>query len=111
MRSLSGRAVFQALRRSKLRVVGPSFVMVAAESSGEGFGVAFAVKKRVGNAVERNRIRRRLRHLLAELLPADSSVKMDFLLIPLSRALSDPRQSLKEEMQSALAKLGVSAQK
>ena len=89
-----------------MKTVTPSFVLVAAESELEGFGVAFAVKRRVGSAVDRNRIRRRLRHLLAESLPPPKR-GMDFLLIARRSALSKPWQRLKEEMRAALGKLGI----
>jgi ribonuclease P protein component len=64
MERLKRRAAFQAVARGK-RVAQPGFVLQALKASGEStarpprFG--FTVTRKIGNAVVRNRIRRRLR--------------------------------------------------
>ena len=63
------RATFEALRRSGRRARrGPVTVTYAPVRSDPGAParVAYAVGKRVGGAVERNRLRRRLRAIVAE---------------------------------------------
>ena len=63
------RASFAALRRSGARTrLGPlSITRVAPEAGGSPVpAVAFAIGRSVGCAVERNRLRRRLRAILAD---------------------------------------------
>ena len=64
-------ATFQALRRSGRRVrSGALSVTWLPGPPGEPPRLAFAIGKVVGTAVVRNRLRRRLRSLFAELSPA-----------------------------------------
>jgi ribonuclease P protein component len=59
---IQDRATFQALRRSEHRARrGPVSVTYAAVGGASDPRVAYAVGKRVGKAVVRNRLRRRLR--------------------------------------------------
>ncbi len=65
------RATMQALRRSRRRVRrGPLTVTFAPGESGGPPQVAYAIGRKVGGAVVRNRLRRRLRAIVAELAPA-----------------------------------------
>jgi ribonuclease P protein component len=59
------RATFEALRRSRLRGRRGA-VTVTFSSGGVRPRVAYAVGKKVGGSVERNRLRRRLRAAVAE---------------------------------------------
>lgn len=57
-----------ALRARGIRVRrGPLALTFLADGSAEGTRVAYAITKRVGGAVERNRLRRRLRAVFADL--------------------------------------------
>ena len=57
-----------ALRARGIRVRrGPFALTYLAEDGSGGTRVAYAITKRVGGAVERNRLRRRLRAVLADL--------------------------------------------
>jgi ribonuclease P protein component len=63
------RASFAALRRdgARRRVGALTFVRLPPERGGSDVpAVAFAIGRHVGSAVERNRVRRRLRAILAE---------------------------------------------
>ncbi len=65
------RATIQALRRSRRRVrTGPITVTFAPSAPLDRPQVAYAIGRKVGGAVVRNRLRRRLRMIVAELDPA-----------------------------------------
>src|SRR5688572_23409549 len=77
---------FRRATRRGVRASSPSVVVYAGRaSSGSGVHVGFVVGRPVGNAVTRNRVKRRLRHLAARHLtstPAD----MDLVVRALPRA-------------------------
>jgi ribonuclease P protein component len=67
---ISDRATFQALRRSSRRVRrGPITISFVEGEPGSTPRVAYAIGRRVGGAVHRNRLRRRLRAIAFELGP------------------------------------------
>lgn len=64
---IGDRATFEALRRSGARARrGPVTVTYAPAGEPTGPRVAYAVGRRVGNAVTRNKVRRRLRAAVAQ---------------------------------------------
>ena len=69
------RRTFEALRTDAIRVRrGPLSVAFLDEDPHGPTRLAFAVPKRVGNAVTRNRLRRRLRAILADLVRTEAAV-------------------------------------
>ncbi|MFM7062722.1 MAG: ribonuclease P protein component [Actinomycetes bacterium] len=65
---ITDRAEFRALRSSRRRgASGPVAVVLVDRPSAERAAVAFALPRRVGSAVTRNRVRRRLRAACREL--------------------------------------------
>ncbi|HZU74057.1 MAG TPA: ribonuclease P protein component [Acidimicrobiales bacterium] len=64
------RTTFSALRRAGARVRrGPVTVTFVSSGQSEPPKVAYAVGRKVGTAVRRNRLRRRLRAVVADLAP------------------------------------------
>ena len=63
------RETFEALRRGRRRRDGPITVSWVAGDPAEPPRVAYTIGRRVGNAVVRNRLRRRLRMLIRDLAP------------------------------------------
>lgn len=65
-------------------------------------GVGFTASKKVGGAVARNRAKRRLRALAAEILPAEGRPGFDYVLIArpatVTRAFDDLRADLREAL-------------
>ena len=67
--------------------------------------VGFTVTKRVGNAVVRNRVKRRLRAAAAEVVPSYAPAGNDYVLIGRKQALERSFQSLTSDLKWALRKL------
>ena len=89
VRVLSKRSDFLAANRG-IRVSRPGFVLLARDNSGPdgegarsdpGLRFGITVTKRIGNAVVRNRMKRRFRALLRELLPSHGLPAHDHVLI------------------------------
>ena len=73
---------------------------------GEGFRVGFTVSRKVGNAVARNRARRRLRAAAAEVMPRHAKAAHDFVVIGRSGTLTRPYGALVDDLKTALRHLG-----
>ena len=95
------RATFVELRRRGRRVRrGPVSVTFVANGSSEPPKVAYAVGSRVGNAVGRNRLRRRLRAVVADLAP---EMRPGAYLVGVAPAAADlPFGELKAVVSQAL---------
>lgn len=65
----------------------------------------FTVSKKVGNAVVRNRVRRRLRALVAALDPALVREWHDYVLIARPAATDRSHRELKADLEQALARV------
>ena len=106
--SLKRHKEFRFTYRTGRQVGGGSFVLVTARNRKGKVQVGFSVSKKIGNSVERNRARRRLRACFSPLLP---SVKPGYNLIFIARspALTAPFLSMQKSMVAALKKAGVYA--
>lgn len=67
--------------------------------------VGFTVTKRVGNAVARNRVRRRLRAAAHQIVPVYGKAERDYVLIGRKAALEQPFECLLDDLKRALIKL------
>lgn len=66
------------------------------------FGVT--VTKKIGNAVARNRMKRRLRALAREVLPAEGVAGADHVLIGRENGIERDFALLRQELEAALAR-------
>ena len=67
--------------------------------------VGFTVTKRVGNAVVRNRMKRRMRELAREFLPTGGVAGADHVLIGRTSGIERPFAALRQDMSRALGKV------
>lgn len=67
--------------------------------------VGFTVTKRTGNAVVRNRIRRRLKAAVDEVMPEMGRAGWDYVLIGRARALDEPYAIILRDLRYALRKV------
>lgn len=97
------RADFLAANRG-IRVARPGFVLLAHPNGGLGTRCGITVTKKIGNAVVRNRMKRRLRELARAALPAAGLVDHDHILIGREGGIERDFARLAEELAAALAR-------
>jgi ribonuclease P protein component len=105
MERLKRRADFLAAA-SGSRAPAAGFLLQARERGEDrAIRVGFTVSKRTGNAVERNRIRRRLREVVR--LTGDAAMKAghDYVLIGRREALKLPFERMMQEFSRALKRV------
>ncbi|MGB5485189.1 ribonuclease P protein component [Parasphingorhabdus sp.] len=101
------RADFLAANRGK-RFVTPNFVLLAHLRSGghvipsETIRRGITVTKKIGNAVARNRMKRRFRALLAETLPHDGIPGVDHVMIGRKTSKEADFAAMKAELEKGL---------
>lgn len=97
------RADFLAANRG-LRVARPGFVLLVHPNGGRGKRYGITVTKKVGNAVIRNRMKRRFRELLRAQLPADGLPDHDHVLIGRDGGIERDFAELSKELAEALSR-------
>jgi ribonuclease P protein component len=87
----------------------PGFVLQAAPVPADrpppAVRVGFTVSKKVGNAVVRNRVRRRLREIAREVIPARARPDLDYVQVGRQAALERDFAVLRQELIEALRRL------
>ncbi len=102
---LTRRSEFLAANAGR-RVPMPGFVLLVRprEDGDEAIRVGFTVTKKIGNAVVRNRMKRRFRALARELMPVEGIGGADHVLIGRQSGVERPYATLRDELAKALAK-------
>lgn len=100
---------FRSVVRDGVRVGRRTLVLHVLLTPNPPSRAGFVVSKAVGNAVTRNRVKRRLRHLVAEVLP-DQRVPVDVVVRALPAAATSPlAEDLASAWSTALRRLGAAA--
>lgn len=97
------RADFLAANRG-IRVARPGFVLLARPNAGLGKRFGVTVTKKIGNAVVRNRMKRRFRELLRAALPAGGLADHDHVLIGREGGVERDFAMMGAELDAALAR-------
>lgn len=98
---LRRRADFLAANRG-LRIARPGFVLLALPNDAEAIRYGITVTKRIGNAVVRNRMKRRFRALLRAMLPEQGLAGHDHVLIGREGGVERDFALLQQELRIAL---------
>ncbi len=85
----------------------PGFVLLVRDRADDdpSMRVGFTVTKKIGNAVVRNRMKRRLRALSREMLANEGVAGADHVLIGRAGGIERDYAALKAELAKALGKL------
>jgi ribonuclease P protein component len=109
LRRLKRRPEFLRVAGSKRKWAAPGLVLQvgrapAVEGDGEATdcGLGFTVTRKVGNAVVRNRAKRRLRAAAEQVFPLHAAPGRDYVLIGRKGTLDRPFSALIEDMETAL---------
>ena len=84
----------------------PSFVLYCRRTNLPNFRVGFSVSKKLGKAVQRNRIKRRFREL-CRLMPEQFAPRADYVFIVRTAAAAMPREKLAGQIQKALSQVRI----
>jgi len=106
MERLKQRADFLAAAAAGRKAAAAAFVLQARERIDSGparFG--FTVSKKVGNSVERNRVRRRLREIVRLAPAGNMKVGHDYVLIGRRAALRAPFERMARDFEGALRRV------
>ena len=83
----------------------PGFVLLAHPNDGAGKRYGITVTKRIGNAVTRNRMKRRFRELLRDRLPQEGLPDHDHILIGRDGGIERDFAAMGAELSAALRRL------
>jgi ribonuclease P protein component len=100
---LTRRSDFLAANRG-LRVARPGLVLLVRPNEGQGLRYGITVTKRIGNAVVRNRMKRRFRALVREILPEHGMADADHVLIGREGGVERDFALLRSELLAALGR-------
>ena len=105
MKRLRHRTDFRAAAAGQRASVG-AFVVQARRRAEDGpVRIGFTVSRQVGNAVERNRVRRRLREMVRLSQGGGMHDGHDYVLIGRRAALAAPFGQMRQELDAALGRI------
>ena len=103
---LKRRAEFLRAAAQGRKFSTPGLVLQAVTDGQGETRIGFTCSKKVGNAVARNRARRRLKSAAAELMPSAAAPGNDYVLIGRTETLKRPYALLLQDLRLALKRVG-----
>ena len=103
--SIPSRAGFLAARNSGIKAVSVGFILQASRTGDCGWRIGLTASKKTGNAVRRNRARRRLRALARIELVPRARAGIDYVLIARHSTRDRPWADLVRDLDKALGYL------
>lgn len=107
---LRRRAEFLAVAASRRKWVAPGMIVQLGRTPANPAGeirLGLTASRKVGNAVARNRARRRLRELARNVLPIHAAPGVDLVLIARAETVTRPFADLKKDLETGLRRLGI----
>ncbi len=101
--TLNKPSQFQAIRKSGQSWHTPNFILSRLDQA-DNQRIGFILTKKVGGAVQRNRIKRRLRVLAREILPKEA-LTGDYVFVGFASCLDAEAETLKKDILWALKRL------
>ena len=103
--SIPSRAGFLAARASGIKAVSAGFVLQAVPTGRDQWRLGLTASKKTGNAVRRNRARRRLRALARTELAARARAGIDYVIIARHGTVDRSWSDLTNDLDKALGDL------
>ncbi len=106
LEKLTKRSEFLAVAKAGLKSVTPAFIVQAHKrSSEESSRYGITASRKVGNAVKRNRAKRRLRALIRQTFQLKNKPGTDYVLIARAEVLRRNFALMAQELEIALKRL------
>lgn len=102
---LKKRAEFLYVREGRYRAQGALVIQMRANPSHTHIRIGYTATKKIGNAVTRNRAKRRLREVARSLLPLHGQIGHDYVFIARSGTTTRNWTALLDDAEKALITL------
>ena len=105
---ICSRAEFLKIQSKGRKWVSHGLIVQTAPNDTNSRRIGYTVSKKVDkSAVKRNRIKRRLRAVAADVLPTEAAVGHDYILVGRPQTLTRPYEALCNDLRWCLAKMGL----